>query len=243
MPDDLLDAKAAVNWAMAQLPVLQERGIKWCSDEPYTVVIDTYSEPGKKVYRLGKVKPLDPLMSAEAGAIIHSIRSSLDILACTLAARNGHPGSRSTHFPIWKTEAAFNCAKSPPFKFIKRLSQIDQAVIKNLQPHPGGNELLCTLHELDLTRKHRRLLNISPRPSGVGFTRAGAEESVFHDWRGFQENTPIVTTLASVPDSHPDFFLQISFNETGVLKGNDLATTIREFAGLAHSIIDIFGYP
>jgi len=67
MRDDLLDAKAAVDWAVAQLPVLQKRVISWRRDKPYSVVIDAESEPGNKLYRLCDIKPLDPLINAEAG--------------------------------------------------------------------------------------------------------------------------------------------------------------------------------
>jgi hypothetical protein len=141
MKDDLLDAKAAIDWAVAQIPVLVKRVGAWRQDRPYTVAIDTNSEPGKKLYRLANIKRLDPVINAEAGAIIHSLRSSLDLLACALATRNGHPNSTSTYFPIWKSNAAFLAAPSrhtnPVLEKIKRLSQIDQVIVKDLKPYPG----------------------------------------------------------------------------------------------------------
>lgn len=107
MCGDLSDAKAAVDWAVTQLPILVKRIGAWRQNKPYAVRIDTVSDPGRKLYRLTGIRALDPIINAEAGVIIHSIRSSLDLLACTLAARNGFSESKRTYFPIWKTEADF----------------------------------------------------------------------------------------------------------------------------------------
>jgi hypothetical protein len=98
MRADLLDAQAAIDWAVAQSNELTKRFIAWKRDKPYALVIDTDSQPGKKLYRFGNIKPLDPIINAEAGAVIHSIRSSLDLLTCAVAARNGFPESKSTYF-------------------------------------------------------------------------------------------------------------------------------------------------
>jgi hypothetical protein len=137
MQDDLLDAEAAIDWAVAQLPILEKRVIAWRRNKPYTVRIDVDSEPGKKLYRLSNIKPLVPIINAEAGAMIHSIRSSLDLLACALAARNGFPDSTSTYFPIWKSQDEFLTNRDPrPLKKIKRLSQVCQDTIKSLKPYP-----------------------------------------------------------------------------------------------------------
>jgi hypothetical protein len=38
MRDDLLDAQAAVDWAVAQIPLLQQDFIEWQRRNPYSVV-------------------------------------------------------------------------------------------------------------------------------------------------------------------------------------------------------------
>lgn len=241
MRDDLLDAEAAINWAIAQQAILAERVIKWKRDRPYTIRIDTDSEPGQKLYRLTEVKPLDPLINAEAGAIIHNLRSSLDLLACTLAARNGFRESKSTHFPIWKSEADFLSPKSRAIEKIKRLSQIDQDIIKDLRPYPGGNDLLCALHDLDLTRKHRRLLDLFVRPRGMRFEPSIAGPLTIRDWQGgLNEEAVLVTTSAIEPDGDITIGLYITVDETSAPYGKDFAGTIRDFARLAMEIIRLF---
>ena len=240
MRNDLLEAKACVNWAIAQVPVLQKRVIGW-RRKPYSVAIDINSKPGKKLYRLFDIKPIDPLISVEAGAIIHSIRSSLDLLACTLATRNSHPESKTTYFPIWKSQADFLNPQSLVLEKIKRLSEIDQDMIKGLCPYPRGNDLLCGLHGLDVTRKHRRLLNMRMSPRGLAFEGDGT--IILGDWQDFDEKTVIVETSASVPDRKMHIGLHITFNEGIAAQGNDLAGTLRNFASLANSIIDRFDSP
>lgn len=237
---DLLDVVAAINWADSQLPVLQERIIRWRQSGPYSVFIDTDSEPGKKLYRLVDVKPLDPIINAEVGAIIHSIRSSLDLLACALATRNGYPGSRSTHFPIWKTEADFLDIKSRPYEYIKRLSQVDQDIIKNLRPYPGGNDMLCTLHELDLTRKHRRLLNTIMIPRGIGFEGFAGHVVTIVDWHSFKEEAVVISTLADAPDGEISVTLHVAFDEPGMAQSPDITGPLRDFSRATFEIIRLF---
>lgn len=242
MRPDLLDAEASIDWAVAQIPVLQERIVAWRRDKPYAIRIDTDSEPGKKLYRVCDIKPLDPIINAEAGAIVHSIRSSLDLLACALAARNGHADSTDTYFPIWKTEAAFlrPHAKNSGLEKIERLSQIDQNIIKGLRPYPGGNDLLFTLHTLDITRKHRRLLDTFVFPRGIGFEGFPWGAITVEDWRGFYEESLFISTPATVPDGKINVGLHIAFNEDGARHGAECAGALRDFGRLAYDILVLF---
>ena len=89
MPNDLLDAQAAVDWAIAQIPILQERFLAWQRNRPYELVVEPDPDPGYEILVAHQKRPVDPLVIDDAGAIINSARSSLDLLAATLAARNG----------------------------------------------------------------------------------------------------------------------------------------------------------
>jgi hypothetical protein len=218
---------------------MQERIINWRRSKPYTVVIDPDTKLGEKLYRFRNIRPLDPIVHAEAGAIIHSIRSSLDVLACTLAARNGCQDSRSTYFPIGKSSADF-LSKNFMEK-IKRLSQVDRQVIIDLQPYPGGKgDTLCRLHEMDLTRKHRRLLNTFVSPRGVFL---GGLQKATYTVPGrieFDEEAVFITTPSTAPDGNPTVNLHVSFDEAGVPSNTDISQPIREFASAATAIINLF---
>lgn len=241
---DLYDAEAAIDWATAQLPILTERIIGWRRDKPYTVWIDADSEPGQKLYRLRDIKPMPPIINAEAGAIIHSIRSSLDLLACALAARNSFPDSTTTYFPIWKSKDAFDAPPgdktNPTLKKIERLSQAHQVIIKSLKPYPEGNDMLCALHQLDLTRKHRRLLDTFVSPRGIGFNPGLRGAVTMGNWHGFHEDAVLCSTTADAPDSDVTIGLNVAFDEMGPLHGYDFTGAIRQFATMAKNILVLF---
>jgi len=242
MRGDLIDAQAAIDWAVAQSNALTERFIAWKRDKPYAVLVDTDSQPGKKLYRFANIKPLDAIINAEAGTVIHSIRSSLDLLACALAARNGLPESKSTYFPIWKTQIDFADPTSRILEKIKRLSQADQIIIKDLRPYPGGNDALCSLHDLDLTRKHRRLLKAFVFPRGIGLVGFPYPVTT-GEWHGCNEKTVLAATDASHPDGEINIGLHIAFGESGPIHGDNFIAKIRDFARLASAIVKLFDTP
>ena len=241
MRPDLYDAEAAIDWAVAQLPVLTERIIGWRARQALHRLDRYRFEPGQKLYRLRDIKPMPPIINAEAGAIIHSIRSSLDLLACALAARNNFPDSTTTYFPIWKSKEAFDAPAgdktNPTLKKIERLSQVHQVIIKSLKPYPGGNDMLCALHQLDLTRKHRRLLDTFVSPRGIGFNPGLMGAVTMGDWHGFHEDAVLCSTGADAPDSNVTIGLNVAFDETGVLHGHDFTGAIRQFASMAKNVL------
>jgi hypothetical protein len=111
MRDDLLDAKAAVDWAEAQIPILQERLMNWQRERPYEIVPEP--DPADKnweflVAYLGI--PLDPLIHGDVGAIINSARTALDILMSALLAGHGIKPNSKAHFPIRKARTDFLAA-------------------------------------------------------------------------------------------------------------------------------------
>ena len=95
MQPDLAGAYAAVDWAISQIEVLDQRINQWIESRPYNAV----TEPdGDTPYNIIKARfqgnPLPLVVNAEAGAIINMIRSSLDILAVTLAEKRPHSSKR-----------------------------------------------------------------------------------------------------------------------------------------------------
>ena len=119
MRADLLDAQAAIDWAVEQIPMLKKRIGDWADSYSTRIAI----EDGKKAYYL-RANPVPAIINAETGSIINSIRTSLDLLASALAARNGNAGSRQVYFPVCGTQAQF--LKDGKGK-IKLLSPADQA--------------------------------------------------------------------------------------------------------------------
>src|SRR4051812_35825030 len=91
MRDDLLGTQEAINWAVAQIKVLNTRINRWTQSRPYVTVAEPDGDTGNEIIKARlRGEPLPPVINAEAGAIINMIRSSLDLLAVALAERNGH---------------------------------------------------------------------------------------------------------------------------------------------------------
>lgn len=164
----VLAAQAAVDWAVAQIPLFQNAFLEWNKD-PYELLKERDPENGDYliVARLRHLLPLT--FNAWAGAMINSVRSGLDLLAASLALRNGKRPSADTHFPIFPSEMDM----IDPLTGIegkKWLSKGERATIKSLKPYRGGDSTLWALHRLDVMRKHQRLLSAQPDISGYRFT-------------------------------------------------------------------------
>src|SRR5271165_4317698 len=157
MRDDLSDAYAAVDWAVSHLPIIEQAIKAWFDAPAYIVVDDPHPEMGKTLFKLEINRRMPPSINAGAGAVINSIRSSLDLLAASLARRNGKSPNANRHFPIYRSVMCF----IDPLNVAERkkwLSESERKIIEGLKPYGGGNDTLWSLHHLDIIRKHNRLV-------------------------------------------------------------------------------------
>src|ERR1700733_13170399 len=88
MRDDLLPAQASVDWALTQLPAFKAHLDSWLNANLNVVVKQTQPDSPNDVIAIRQKDPLPLAFQVEAGAYINAIRSSLDILAATLANRH-----------------------------------------------------------------------------------------------------------------------------------------------------------
>ena len=108
MREDLVDALAAVHWADAHIPVMQERFIAWQRGGPYNIDVEPDPDDGDWELLIAYLgAPLDPLIHGDIGAIINSMRTALDILMSSLLTSNGVKPNSKAHFPIRSTETEF----------------------------------------------------------------------------------------------------------------------------------------
>ena len=68
MRDDLLDAQAVIDWAITDIPHLQQRIDDWISDTPYKFFRDFKSDPANQLIRLRDVKTI-PRLQTSCGSI------------------------------------------------------------------------------------------------------------------------------------------------------------------------------
>lgn len=166
----LEDALVPVKWAEAQIPILQERLSAWQRSYPYKIVTEPAPYPPDRDLLVAYLeKPLDPLIVGDVGAIINSVRTSLDLMMAAVIARNNVVPNRAPNFPIHKKRNDFLAA-------VKRLeteygvSPAEIAYIKRTKAYDGGDHVLWHIGTLDNLRKHQRLLTVEPIPSQTQIT-------------------------------------------------------------------------
>jgi len=241
MREDLLDAYGAIDWAVSQLPVLEQTFKAWFDAPPYLLVEEPHPEMGKKLFKLEINRELPATANAAVGAIINSIRTSLDILAASLARRNGKSPNADRHFPIYLSIMGF----IDPLEVLERkkwLSERERGIIEGLKPYDGGHDLLFPLHQLDIVRKHDRLIRAKLVPSMVTVSpevhRQGLEFPAA--WPGFEDGAVIAWTNIDATESDFHIAAEVAFNETKLIGDRPVGTTLRQFAGAANSIIQLF---
>ena len=239
MRDDLLDAQAAVDWAASQMPVLQQRIAAWGNDKPYRMVVEPHPEMGKRLYKIRDIKPLPLIINAEVGAIINSIRSSLDLLACALAHRNGISESERIYFPIFDCFVDFIDPKWNK-KGKEWIVSDQRRILEALKPYPGGDYRFVALHQLDILRKHKRLIAVRLAPVSISvWPRTGILE--FPDkWPGFHNDAVVAWTGIDEPNCEFEMPLRITFDETALVGTRPVHPALEDLARLAESVIRLF---
>ena len=241
MRPDLDDAYAAIDWASAQLPLIEQEIEAWRRLPPYEIMAEDDPAIGKKLLRLRIRRYLPPTLNAAVGACINSFRTSLDLLASALAVRNGKSPSSSRHFPFAQTAANF---VDPAFvaKRKKWLSASDMAIIEAAKPYRGGDDLLYALHQLDILRKHERLLRFEVFVSQFTMDVASAEqgfERVF-PWPCFEEDALIGRTDINAASYDLQLEISVLFHETSFFPAQPIIPLLRQLRGTAHSIVQQF---
>lgn len=239
MRPDLLDAQAAVDWAIAQIPILAARIERWRKGRPYLTVTEPDSQPGKEVVKVALREPLPREVNAEAGAIINMIRSSLDILVVALAERNGSVRPKDVYFPVASSVGEFLDTIHGAIKKIHRLSDADKLTIQNLKPYGGGDERLWSLHQLDILRKHQRLIGVTAKPRSFGFFGTAGKTPEFLYSGELKDGAPLVRYPAGTR-AQTDIRLEVTFSETAFANGRPVTATLREFAELTNGVIRLF---
>lgn len=77
MREDLKDAQAAVDWAIAQIPLMQQSLIDWQRRYPYDIVRKHDPKAARDVIVAIQRIPFPLTFNAWVGAIINSLRSSV----------------------------------------------------------------------------------------------------------------------------------------------------------------------
>jgi hypothetical protein len=239
---DLLHAQASIDWSVAQLPSFQSRLNAWLDLNIEAGIIDfDQNSPDWFVVAIEKA-PLPLEFLVEAGVYINAIRSALDILATSLANRFSLANPKDVYFPIAVSETIFRSRGYKGSDFVQALPARERSILEALKPYQGGNAVLWALHQLDIMRKHRRLLSIVYFPASIRFRGIA-------DFRPTAKPVPIddKTILGFVRKSAINYDMQISadiaFDEACVGPQKPLVPVLNELARYASGIIKMFDVP
>jgi hypothetical protein len=241
MRDDLLDAQACIDWTRGQFPALGERLHSWLKLNVVVEVED--AGPSNVIVAVQRDEPPRSL-NVEIGAYLNTIRSSLDILASTLAARYSICASEDAYFPISKSEAAFRRPGTRAAQFVSGLPPAERSRLEALKPYRGGNEDLWSLHQLDITRKHRRLLTVITEPDlfsveGPGIDRYFTPVAMRAD-NVSERKVVLGLMVKDAPPYGMKFAPYVAFDEDMITKRKRVDRALSDFAALATSIIKLF---
>ncbi len=243
MNDDLLcDPKLKIERAKSHVNDLTREVRAFINSKPHRIIEKPYSYRGQKrtcvFLKLRRNIPdVIPLIAADA---VHNLRVSLDQLTYRLAQINGYPNSTNTYFPVARCAQVF---KSESRRKLRRLDPVAQEMINRLKPYKGGNNLLWSLHALDIADKHRIVVPVGSANFGTNISQLSRSEHIRvypRNWDSLNDQSK----LWSMPtDTHPqgDFKLRldIEFREVA-LQGRPIAAALSDLIDLVERIVRTF---
>ncbi|WP_281684570.1 hypothetical protein [Thalassobaculum salexigens] len=144
------------------------------------------------------------------GDAIHNLRASLDLAACG-AVRVARGNIKDVHFPF-----ASSCEKIDEqikSKKIHRAGPNIMKFIRELKPYKGGNDILRSVHDLDIIDKHISIIPTTHLASITGdVIRDGKPAFVMRSITlGSIEDGQILMRLTPVDDLEPGTEIDASF--------------------------------
>ena len=147
--------QAKIDWAKQHIGTLEQAIKTFRTSDPYGFKIENDPKSGDKIHiiQIRQQTPANfPLIIGDA---IHNLRSALDYLAWQLVLANGQQpksGRGGTQFPTLNTKGKSGQGD------IQGISTRAQTLVDAVQPYQGSDDDLWTLHQLDITDKHKLLI-------------------------------------------------------------------------------------
>ena len=229
---------------------MQTKFMSWSDATPMSSLRIVTQDSGQEFAVAIEKIPLPLEFSAEAGAIINAMRGALDILASSLARRNGKEPNPQRHFPIFCSaqQMVDPVTGIDSAERKKWLSEAERATIKSLKPYQGGDHTIWSIHELDILRKHERLLSATAQIRsmlilGNGSMRVIGESGLTRkrlDKKNFLYPLRPGETLSSAQgDTLP--VIDIMLNESGLgVSDEEVVPALMRFGNRVAEIIKLF---
>lgn len=129
---------------------------KYQKSKPAKIVFDDKREPGLMVIRADILAEPPVSIPLAIGDAIHNMRSALDILACDLVRRAGGTPGTNVMYPFCNDAASLDDVIKK--RGLSGLTSAELDAIRDTKPYKGGNDILRSIHDLDIDDKHKLLL-------------------------------------------------------------------------------------
>jgi len=224
---------------------------------PYKVRTKHNSER-KIIYYVESAEPTPDCLSLIAGDVIQNLISALDHLAYQIVCRDtgdNPPNPKRIYFPIAENLAKYESSKR---KKMDGAQQRTFDALDALKPYKGGNENLWALHQLNNIEKHRLLLTVGSKASGVNVGHllarqlvnsfpaqaVAALESMNIFLKPADTGFPLsagfelyMGDVDEIPDPEQQFQFDVALSEPGVIDGEPILDTINDFKKTVSEII------
>jgi hypothetical protein len=228
--------------------------------DPYAVGSKHDRQTRKLIYYVMAVKSIPECFSIIAGDILQNLMSALDHLAYQIVCNDtgdNPPNPTGIYFPIGNSAAHYNAVKSGKITGAQK-ETFD--AIDAIEPYKGGKggDLLWSLWRLNNIEKHRLLLTVGSQAAGVNLGQlvSGHLACTFHPEavaaiedmgiflqpadKGFPLQAGFELYIGA-PEEKPNpkqqFRFDIALNELGIIEGESLFNTTRQFTDVAESVV------
>ncbi|MDD9177033.1 hypothetical protein PVK63_19465 [Aliivibrio sp. S2TY2] len=156
--------------AKSHIRELENQMVDYIKLKPFKVVVESEEGNASHLWTLRVKHDIPMIFSAIIGDVIHNLRASLDLLATELVEHAGED-AKNVYFPFGNDSDGLE-------KMIKK-RRIDKAgegvvdIVRELKPYTGGNKLLRSLHDLDITDKHKSLVPVAHYAGIKNFQMSG----------------------------------------------------------------------
>ncbi len=182
--------------AREHMEVLGDELSAFSAEDPYRITHDANADGSEHVFRAKTTKAPPPFLGVIIGDALQNMRSVLEHLAWGLAFKDkGGEPSRSTGFPVYRTESAFfevnkktgtYSSRSGAHKIAEITNTKARAAIQGLQPYKRADpneDWLYILNELARVDRHQSLSVIrAVNPSATyGWRKRGTRSAFVFD--------------------------------------------------------------
>ncbi len=208
---------------------------------PFEMKRELVAVKGVEQLALRAVKEVPCDLEPIAADAIHNLRAALDLMMCDLWRLNHATNIANAKFPFTKKAESFQARL---IEMTSPLPQRDRDIIAKYKPYRGGDDLLWSLHEMDISDKHREIVAVGGaipnldgwlevRPlTGKNFTMArdllqACEAG--EPWLTFEPGSEVKFDLTISCD--------VAFKEFHGVSNYSVSAALREFRRLVTSIV------